>query len=218
MLFALRSAKNLSTGLTPAFANLGRELKSPIDLFLPDPNLDAKFTSNVREYAKKLEHKIKSSLNFLLENRELAQAEQKIYYDPHHKQIEFNEGEWVTLQAHPLSNKAKGVSASLSQKREGPYLILNKMNPLNYELGDVNSKLPITFAHIVQLRKYEPRDDSPVLTDKPELKRISFNPTKIGLGKTRGRPKGIPNTAPTVIEPTLREEGPITRSQAALVK
>jgi hypothetical protein len=214
MLFALRSAKNVSTGLTPAQANLGRNLTSPLDLFLPQANYNFDSPQNIRDHAKKLEAKIQTSLKFLAENRELAGIEQKLHYDPNHKNSEFNEGDWVTLQAHPLSSKAKGVSASLMPKREGPYVISKKVNPLNYELSDVNSNLPITFAHVVQLKKYERRIDEPILTDKPPPKRMSFKVSKAGLGKTRGRPKGKTNVVPIPVETTDREDGPNTRSQA----
>jgi transposase InsO family protein len=218
MLFALRSAKNTSTGITPAQANLGRNLTSPLDLFLPKAGYDFDSPQNLRDYTKKLESKIQASLKFLVENRELAGIEQKLYYDPSHKKAEFNEGDWVTLQAHPLSSKAKGVSASLMPKREGPYVISKKVNPLNYELSDVNSNVPITFAHVVQLKKYERRIGEPILTDKPPPKRMSFKVSKAGIGKTRGRPKGKLNVKPTAVETEPREDGPNTRSQSKTKK
>jgi len=216
MLFALRCAKVKSTGLTPAQVCLGRNLTSPIDLFLPDSNFRPSEGKNIRDYANKIEHRIKNAIHYLLANRELAGIENKLYYDPHHKKSEFNEGDWVTLEAHPLSSKAKGVAASLMPKREGPFIIKRKINPLNYELGDVNSNLPITFAHVVQLKRYYDRPNQPVITDKnvTNVPKAAPNTNRLGLGKARGRPKGSPAIGIPPV-PVVRTAGPVTRQQTA---
>jgi hypothetical protein len=90
------------------------------------------------------------------------------------------------------------VSASLLPKRDGPYVILRKMNPLNYELGDVVSKAPITFAHTVQMKLYTARDKSAVLAGEDPANPSPPPPRKsrTGLGKSRGRPKGKPKVTP----------------------
>ena len=236
MLFALRSAKIKSTGLSPFEANFGRNPKAPLDVILPEPTYKGNFGSNVHDYAKRTIERLKSASQYLLDNRELAGIEQKLYYDPNHKEMEFNIGDYVTIIAHALSSKAKNFSSGLAPNREGPYIIIGKPNPLNYELGDVNSKEPRTFAHVVQLKKYTMREDQPVITDSiiPDAiirettktvakTKVNAKPKSIGtkaqfgLGKSRGRPKGKPNAPVLKTKPEGKTKAR-TRSQTRLEK
>jgi len=229
MLFALRSAKIKSTGLSPFEANFGRNPKAPIDVVIPEPTYKGDFGSTIRDYVDKTRERLKSATRYLLENRELAGIEQKLYYDPNRKDKEFNIGDYVTITSHALSSKAKNFSAGLAPLREGPYIIIGKPNPLNYELGDVNSKEPRTFAHIVQLKKYTMRENQPVITDSVNPDAVIREKTKtvakpkpgkiarLGLGKSRGRPKGVPNSPVLKTVPEGKTSAR-TRSQTRLDK
>jgi hypothetical protein len=216
LLMALRSAIVKRTGYTPAQLNLGRNLRAPLDVILPEPNFVGDFNKTFQDYSKKIQQRIKSSLHYAMENSELAKIQSKLYFDPSHKAKEFNEGDLVLLQGHPLSNKDKGFSAKLAPERDGPYVILRKLNPLNYELGQVGTKIPVTFAHVVQLKKYVCRDGQPLMQNVPLNNFVATKPTRMakGLGKTRGRKPGVPNKPP-VLPPIINSphSGPVTRSQ-----
>ena len=224
MLFALRSARNKSTGLTPAEVNLGKNLTAPIDVVLPGVGFNPETVKTTRDFAKRVSETLKRATHYLLENRELAGIEQKLYYDPMRKHGEFQVGDLVTLLAHPLSSRAKGVTAGLLPKREGPYIVLRKMSPLNYELGDINSKQPKTFAHVVQLKLYHQREGEAVMTDAviPECIRAPDKvPIARGIGKKKGRPLGSKNSPTPVPSSPIRDGNPgdrITRSQTQVVQ
>jgi Integrase zinc binding domain/Integrase core domain len=216
LLFALRSAIVKRTGYTPAQLNLGRNLKAPIDVILPEPNFVGDFNRTQKDYASKIHNRIKTSLHYAMENSEVAKIQSKLYFDPSRKAKEFNEGDYVLLEGHPLSNKDKGFSSKLAPEREGPYQIIRKINPLNYELGELGTRVPITFAHVVQLKKYVIRDGQPPLQNVPLEQFVPTMPTRVqkGLGKTRGRKPGVPNKPP-VLPPIVSSphSGPVTRSQ-----
>jgi len=218
MLFALRNARIKSTGLTPFEANFGRPMKAPIDVFKPDPTYSIDFGESIHDYVDRTRHRIKCAMNYLAENRELASLEQKLYYDPNHKHNEFEIGDYVTIEAHPLSNSAKKFSAGLAPKREGPYIIIRKESPLNYVLGDVHTNEPRTFAHIVQMKKYVMRENIPVLTGGTVPGTVDRTKPKgrpaaaYGLGKSRGRPVGS-TAQPAIVTTPLGRTDRVTRSQ-----
>jgi hypothetical protein len=213
MLFAFRNAKSRSTGLSPAMVCLGRTLQGPVDLLMDTHHTDAE---SVKDYASKTLHRIQNAIKYLIEHRELATIEQKLTYDPHHRKSEFEEGDWVTLEAHPLSSKAKGITAALMPKRNGPYVIKKKMNPLNYELADPSTGEAITFAHVVQLRKYHARNKEETfgVTNKTVTEQTKKVPAiRLGLGKSRGRPKAKTKAAAPPKSPSpIRTTGMSTRT------
>jgi len=215
MLFSLRCAKNKSTGLTPAQVLLGRNLTSPLDTVLPDPTFQADLGANIKDYADRVAHRLKSAAHYLLENREIAGIEQKLQYDQNHRFAEFEEGDWVTLEAHPLSSKAKGIAAGLAAKREGPYVILYKITPLNYALGDVETKAPVAYAHVVQLLKYHQREGQPIIAQAPVENAIDRHipRPRLGLGKARGRPPGATKAPVEPPSVPLGQTDRVTRSQ-----
>jgi hypothetical protein len=232
MLFALRSAKNKSTGLTPAQVCLGRKLTSPLDLFLPDSDFKIRDVETISGYANKIENQIKSAVKLLVENRELAHIENKLYYDPNHKSCEFNEGDLVTVEAHPYSSREKGFMAALAPKRRGPLIVRRKLNYLNYELGDMHADKPECITHTVQMKKYYQRPEQPILQNDvlpkvPSVKKKTdapvaavtpvTDPPRFGLGRKRGRPKG-PATVVVPVVPEVREDGPMTRQQKKLLE
>jgi len=155
---------------------------------------------------------------------DLASFEQKLYYDENRRDEEFEIGDIVTSKVYATSSKVKGVSKKLSPKREGPFVILRKLSPLNYILGDVHSKEARTFAHIAQLKKYNMREGQPVITatDIPGSKE-NDNPSlgtraRVGLGKQRGRKKGQKNAPKSPPSTPIGQADRVTRSQSAAMQ
>jgi hypothetical protein len=222
MMFTLRTCKIKSTGLTPAQVLLGRNLTAPLDVFKPDPEYNIPPDENIRDYAKRVEHRIKLAVRYLMESKELASLENKMYYDPNHVYAEFTVGDWVTIVTHPLSDKAEDFAAKLAPTREGPYVVIKRLNPLNYELGDIHTKQLVTFAHVVQMKMYYPREgqelmthsDEPNLIDRPKPKRPPAVKRRLGLGKQKGRPVGSTNK-PAIKTTPLGQTRAVTRSQTA---
>jgi hypothetical protein len=243
ILFVLRTTTNESTGVTPARLLLGHELTAPVDLLTFQQGQQVDFDENFQSYAKKVKHRFESSLRFCSESRELAAQEQKLKYDAKQRHIEFRTGDLVLLQSHPLSDKAKGIAASLMPKREGPYIVLERRGPLTYLLGEPDTKLPVTFAHVVQLRRFYVRDaelkvaptvappteagnktdgnvasDAAVVPAGEQKKKPIANKPGPGLGKKRGAktgPKLAVATPPAASAVADGEEPRVTRSSTA---
>jgi len=220
MLAALRAAKVKSTGLTPFEANFGRRMRLPIDIYTQDPNFKGEIGDDIKGFAEKVEHQTKAMVRYAFENMDLASFEQKLQYDANRRDLEFNTGDYVILKVHALSNKAKGISKKLCSKREGPFIILRKLNPLNYVLGDIHSKDPKIFAHIAQLEKYHLRANGAIVTDtdipgsKDDDNPSIRVPTKYGLSRKRG-PKGPRMPQDNTPSIPLGQTDRITRSQTA---
>jgi len=221
LLCALRSAKITSTGLSPYEANFGRRMKMPIDLFLPQPGFKGNIDDTVQDMSQEIARRSQAIVRHLFENNELASIEQKLYYDPNRREVEYKIGDLVVLKAHALSNAAIKFSAKLGPKYEGPYILLKQTHPLTWELGDIHTKVPVNVTHVAQMKKYNMRDDSPFLSDneipgaKPDAKiRIMRPRARYGLGKQRGRLQGQPNkpkdNTPSV---PLGQTDRVTRSQ-----
>ena len=224
MLAALRAAKVKSTGLTPFEANFGRRMRLPIDIYTYDPNHQGEIGDDIRDFPKKVANNAKAMVRYAFENMDLASFEQKLYYDENRRDEEFEIGDIVTSKVYATSSKVKGVSKKLSPKREGPFVILRKLSPLNYILGDVHSKEARTFAHIAQLKKYNMREGQPVITatDIPGSKE-NDNPSlgtraRVGLGKQRGRKKGQKNAPKSPPSTPIGQADRVTRSQSAAMQ
>ncbi len=190
MLFALRNAKCKRTGLTPAQLVLGKNMTAPLDIVLPAKDFVPDTEKNIRDYGESLKNKMQCMVQYAMDNSKLAKLESKLYFDPSHKDVQFNVGDHVLLKTHVLSKKAAGISGKLSSEREGPYVILRKISPLNYELGEISTKEFVTFAHIVYLRKYVLREGQPLLSNVPlpvTVPTMPFSKPRLGIGKTRGR-------------------------------
>src|SRR5882724_2399410 len=224
MLSALRNAKVKSTGLTPYEANFGRRMRLPIDIYTYDPNYNGVIGDDIKDFSQRINNQIKSMVRYAFENIDIATFEQKLYYDENRRDDEFNIGDIVTIRVYATSNKLEGFTKKLAPKREGPYVIIKKLNPLNYILGDVHTKEARTYAHIAQLKKYHMRDNQPSITatDIPGSKE-NDNPSTgtratFGLGHQRGRKRGQKNKLKPPPSSPMGQADRVTRSQTAALQ
>ena len=99
---------------------------------------------------------------------QIAQSQQKSYYDNSRKKVEFEVGDMVFLKVSPVKGvMGFGKKGKLSPKFVGPFEILKRIGKVAYELA-----LPPTLTglhnvfHVSMLRKYIP-DPSHVLNYEP---------------------------------------------------
>ena len=100
--FAINSAVQESTGVSPAELNLGRSLRGPLDAML-QPQETAPDTPPYTKITQ-----LKDLCSFVEKNLDSARQRQKRNYDKHRRDLELQEQDRVWLRAHPLSKAERG--------------------------------------------------------------------------------------------------------------
>ncbi|KAE8297832.1 Retrovirus-related Pol polyprotein from transposon 17.6 Protease [Larimichthys crocea] len=148
--FAINSAVQESTGVSPAELNLGRSLRGPLDSLL-QPQETAPDTP---PYLKVTQ--LKDLCSFVEKNLDSARQRQKRNYDKHRRDLEFQELDRVWLRAHPLSKADKSFAAKLAPKWQGPYRVVEQVGPVNYKVVLENSGTDLKVVHISRLKPCYP--------------------------------------------------------------
>lgn len=145
-LFAYRTAKQRSTGVTPAMLMFGRELRQPLDeaLQLTRPG-DA--SASAAEIARKIQSNVERAKESLARSRE-AQAR---YYNAHRRHVTFQVGDKV-LWFKPM--RRQGLVAKLAHQWNGPYVVAEVVNDVLYRLQSLNGRLVRELANVVTLKPY----------------------------------------------------------------
>ena len=134
---SMNTAVHSSTGYTPAYLNLGHELRSPSCLdeksvkpFLRTlPNVWVAKINGLRDIHKLVCH-----------NLENAYKKQKSHYDLRHRPLEFNVGDMVFKTNYVQSSAVRQFSSHLAPKYVGPFRIVKKLSPRVYTLENLRGK------------------------------------------------------------------------------
>lgn len=176
--FAMNTAKNSSTGFSPAMLCFGREIRSPgeVQRDLRTIVENEHFATEITPYLRL----IATNMQCAKENHELAQDRAKRYGDLRRSRAEvFTVGDKVWVESHPISDATKGFSAKLAPKRDGPYVIASQLTPSTYRIASVQHPRDIVgHYHSSALRKCH-------LSDQQADVLLPVHP----LRRT-GRPKG----------------------------
>jgi len=145
--YAINSAWQESTALTPAEIALGRKLKGPLErLVLKAPNPDhVAYTTIERQ---------KILLDQVREKTSQAQERQAKYYNKRRRAETFEEGDLVWVLTHHLSRAADYFTAKLAPKWQGPAKILKRMNNVNYKVVMLDNPNQCDTYHIEKLKKF----------------------------------------------------------------
>ena len=135
LLFAMNTAVQSSTGVSPAMMLYGRQ---------PEPPGTQRRLQEVAAETSAQEESLdrwKDRLDGLpdLHQRAAAQAKaaqdrQASYYDAGRREPDFKPGDKVWKRSHTLSSAAKGIAAKLAPKFEGPYWITAVLGSNTYRL------------------------------------------------------------------------------------
>lgn len=148
--FAINSAVQESTGVSPAELNLGRSLRGPLDVVLqprevaPDTPAYTKITQ------------LEDLCSFVNKNLDSARRRQKRNYDKHRRDMEFGEQDRVWVRGHPLSKAEKSFAAKLAPKWQGPYRVVQQVGPVNYKVVLEASGRDLKVVHISHLKPCYP--------------------------------------------------------------
>jgi len=156
--FAYNTTVQKSIGHTPYFMLYGREALQPIDVtLLPHENVDR------HEEIEKL-RKIRINV---LGRIDKSQKKMSEHYNQSHTDKQYEVGDVVRVYT-PI--RKVGLSDKLLSRFFGPYKIVNKLSPVNYEVELVNSvgRAPKRdIVHISRLKASPQREEphNPYLTD-----------------------------------------------------
>ncbi|XP_029112112.1 uncharacterized protein LOC114911879 [Scleropages formosus] len=164
--FALRTAPHQSTGDTPAFLLYGRDLNTPLDLWLsPSPQYMA---DSVADYKVELTSALREAYDHVRESLAESQSTQKKHYDKNRRAVSFQVGDLVKLKAHPRSDASAGFSAKLAPVYKGPYRITKVLSELNYKLSRVADAADGGVHHVSNLLPFFTWDDKEDLECLPQ--------------------------------------------------
>lgn len=164
--FALNSAVQESTGMSPAELQLGRKLQGPMDKLLQGKNLSpsspaydvvnqlARFKSQAEECCKR------------------AQKRQLRNYNKNRRDISFKEKDRIWLKNFPQSRAQQHFSAKLAPKWKGPYRVLRKLGPLNYQIALETTGEDVRTAHVCNLKPCYPTTEELEIWEKRKLIKI----------------------------------------------
>ncbi|KAL2091743.1 hypothetical protein ACEWY4_011541 [Coilia grayii] len=144
--FAINSAVQETTGVTPAELNINRVLRCPLDNVLLPRDISPS-SPNYEKCAK-----IKELQELVSRTSYKAKLRQKRNYDKQRRDLEFEVDDRVWRRTHPYSKAEKSFSAKLAPKWQGPYRVVNQTGPLNYQIVHEATGEDMRVVHVSQLK------------------------------------------------------------------
>ena len=152
--YALNTSVHSATGYTPAYLNLGRELKLPSVLDASEGPLELDPTLP-QEWAKKISA-LRNIYLLVRDNLEEAYEKASRQYNLRRRDTVFKAGDLVLRKNYALSSAAEKVTAGLLPKYLGPYKIKRRISAVTYELDSRDGKASGRW-HVKDLKPYHGR-------------------------------------------------------------
>ena len=154
VLAAYRATPHVSTAMTPNKLFLGREIRMPIDLLMGLPPEETFKTTD--EYLERLHHNASEAYQLARKHLRVSAERRKRNYDIKTRPEEFSVGDWVYYH-YPRRYLSK--SLKWQKAYTGPYLVIRKIEPVNYVLQKSVKSKPFV-VHVDKLKKC--LEDTPV--------------------------------------------------------
>ena len=147
---AFRAAKHETTGFTPNFLFLGREVRLPGELDLGHESAD----DSMFEYVENVQNKMKLAHQLVRERLLKSQKRKEKYYEKHLHHHQYKSGDVVWYKN---DQRREGVCPKLQPFYVGPCLVTKCFNLLDYQIQlSKQGRSPV--VHHNQLRRYEGTD------------------------------------------------------------
>ena len=155
---AYRATVNESTGLTPNLVMLGREVRLPAEMMFGMTNSGAVDTyTSYGDYVWTLRERMQAAHAVTRHHLQVSATRQKEYYDLRSVLHAYKPGDLVWC----LSDlKQLHIAPKLRSPYEGPYLVLKKINDLNYLIQFGNRGVP-RVLHYNKLNPHHGEDTQP---------------------------------------------------------
>jgi len=156
--FAYNTAFHSSLGTSPAFLNLGRELK-PVQLLSRNQEATEVETGDTAEWSERIK-KLQSLREWVIENLDKAYQRQSSRYNLRRRNRTFRVGDLVLRRQHVLSSAAQNVAAKLAHKFQGPFRVGRVISPVIYELTRLDGSAAGK-VHVQDLKPYHSALNAP---------------------------------------------------------
>lgn len=147
LLYAYRTSIHGSIKFTPYYLRFGREAKLSIEIAL---NESKSKVFNPNQYGDLLMKDLAVIREKSTDNIEKSQIKKKLNYDKEREIKSYNIGDLVWYHKEDVQ---KVLSRKFVQKWHGPFVIVQRINDLNYKIRELNKKKKI-FFHISKLKAY----------------------------------------------------------------
>ena len=142
---------------------MGFPLSLPIDCIYSTPQTTIYATPS--DYVFPMKQKLQETHQLMREYMDVKQERQKSYYDRSKYGLSYKVGEEV-LVFNPTAKK--GETRKFTSFNRGPYIIVETINYLNFEVEDKKTRKAIK-VHYDRLKKYKTREKP--FTPEPQAKR-----------------------------------------------
>lgn len=155
---AIRTSINETTGETPAFMMFGRDPKIPLDLIVGDPKPGPPPATveslHIENYKRNLMHNLRCAYEMVKEHSEVEKISQKMKYDRHTSERQFNVGDlvWVSTTNPQIGNTT--VSRKLQPHYQGPCRITESLGPSTFLVRRILDNVNLGTTNIDRLKKY----------------------------------------------------------------
>jgi hypothetical protein len=146
VLAAYNGSVHTSTGYSPNFLIFGRENRAPIDLVLGVPKAEEEYFGSADPWVYRQQKIQQEAYALARENLQCHAERTKDFYDIRVKPAEFQVGQWVYMYT---PRRRQNLSPKWMLSYEGPYLIVQKMGPVNVRI----QKSPRSKSFIVHIDK-----------------------------------------------------------------
>jgi hypothetical protein len=145
--FAYNNAVQASTKETPFMLNYGHHPHLPT-LYKQDDKVPA---------AREFVDRIKNLIKVTLDNLEWAQSSQALYANQHRREVEFEVGQLVLVDANYIhvTNDSSRETKKLSPRFVGPFAIVRKVSQVAYELALPTRMHAHPVFHVSCLKLYQ---------------------------------------------------------------
>ena len=156
ILVAFRTSPSATTGDSPFNLLYGREPKLTIDTaLLPPSNLSA----SIEEHRKRIVTQLEEAQRLAKLNTERVQQNRKARYDQTAANPKFEIGQRVWVFTPKTK---KGLSRKLFHNWHGPFRIVKKLSPVNFQLKNAANRLVSTPVHVNRLKPFYDQNDRPI--------------------------------------------------------
>jgi len=149
--FAYNTAFHSSLGTSPAFLNLGRELK-PAQLLSKNQEATEIEVGDTAGWSERMK-RLPFLREWVTENLDKAYQRQSSQYNLRRRNRTFRVGDLVLRCQHVLSSAAQNVAAKLAHKFQGPFKVGRVVSPVVYELTRLDGSAAGK-SHVQDLKPY----------------------------------------------------------------
>ena len=160
MAYAYNTSTHATTNHTPFEVVYGRKPKIPLDLIIEDEKNDEIYELDessqgsivVKLFVGDLQEKLREVYKNVEKNRDFMVDKSRIQHDRKIKPVEYKIDDMVMLNQPQIK---KGLSKKLSPKWEGPFIIQERVGPVNYKIKRFNQpKSEQKLVHHNRLKRF----------------------------------------------------------------